>query len=667
MPHSLPVTSSTRPPLVAWLFAGVFGATLAAVFSCTLIMGRFMHDEARDEATRFLQTNADALRDALDRGMAQNYEQIRIMGQLDQVTDSADAQAVRRALEQVHASFPHFAWLGMAGLDGHVVAATGGLLQGVDATARPWFAGARHGTYVGDVHSAVLLAKVLPAQAEPWRFVDIATPVIAEDGSLRGILAGHLSWTWAGQIKRELVDTTLAKHQAEAIILGADGTVLLGPAALQGKKLPAAADAGELRVESRTRGSGRYPGLGWNVVLRQPENVAMAAYRALELRTHAAAALLCALLAPLLWLLARRLARPLRELTAELMAREDGAVPARRNPLYREVDLLGEALDGYARRAHEDGDRLRELNASLEARVVERTETLARSERRLRTITDNLPVLISYIDKDERYEFCNGTYGAWMGVEPQRMVGRTMKELLGQSEYDKRTAYLRRTLAGERSDFDLESTWLGVHRHLHSTYVPDVAPDGRVQGAYVLVSDVTATKEAEARLAQQARTDAVTGLNNRHAFNERLAQALARSRRSERPIALLFLDVDKFKSINDTLGHAAGDALLKIFSQRLVSSVRETDTVARLAGDEFVVVLENLHTPAEPQFIARKILATMARPFELDGHLLSITTSIGIAFQRDALQSPAELLAQADKALYEAKAGGRNTYRMAAA
>jgi len=666
MSPSLPVKPSIRPPLVAWLFLGVLGATLSAVFACMLIMDRFMHEGARGDATRFLQTNADALRDALDRGMAQNYEQIRVLGQLDQVTDSQDPEAVRRALEQLHASFPHFAWLGVAGLDGRVAAATGGLLQGVDVSARPWFAGARHGTYVGDVHNAVLLAKVLPAQSEPWRFVDIATPLIGPDGSFRGILGCHMSWAWAGQIKRELVDTTLARHEAEAMIVGTDGTVLLGPAALQGRKLPVPADD-ELRVESRTRGSGHYPGLGWNVVLRQPESVAMAAYRALQLRTHAAAALLCLLLAPLLWLLARRVALPLRELAAQLAAREGERTPARRDPLYREVEQLGQALDGYARRVREDGDHLRELNANLEARVADRTETLARSEQRLRTITDNLPVLISYIDKDERYQFCNGTYGSWMGVDPRRMVGQTMVDLLGGTEYAKRTSWLRRALAGERVDFDLESTWMGVHRHLHSTYVPDVGPDGRVDGAYVLVSDVSATRQAEAKLALQARSDAVTGLNNRHAFNEKFAEALARSRRSGQPVAVLFLDVDKFKAINDTLGHACGDAVLRMFAQRLLAAVRETDTVARLSGDEFVVVLENLHTPAEPQFVARKILGAMARPFELDGRSLAITTSIGVAYQDDALRSPGELLALADKALYEAKAGGRNTFRMAAA
>jgi len=1048
---------SRRPPLATWLFVCVLLATAAAVLTCTLVIDRFARDEARVAAAQFLQTNADALRDALDRGMAQHVEEVRVIGQLDPVAAGADPAAVRRALEQMRASFPQFAWLGLADTDGHVVASVDGLLQGASVAARPWFAGARHGIFVGDVHAAVLLAKLLPAQAEPWRFVDVATPVYAPDGRLRGILGAHLSWAWAAQVKRELVDEPLRRHQAEAMVVSADGTVLLGAPALQGRKLPLAA-ADELSVASRTLGAGRFPGLGWTIVLRQPEGVALARFAALQTRTRVAALLLCLLVAPLLWQLARRLATPLDALAARL----DGAAPASEgpSPLYREAELLGQALDRHERRHDEDAARLRELNTELEARVAERTAALARAndeltlavrerwrseermravlthapdayiavdeqglvsdwnrqaeetfgwtreeavgrppgevlgrpleallvpaaqragraglaapsadaaparrvetvaldrageeipvqvsvaqlrtdggvvghafvhdisertraerllalserrlrtvtdnmpalvshmdadlrytfnnaaygrwfgmdveslvgrrvedviggpawarveqrlraalageacsfesdvevggrrmhnlihyvpdrdergevhgvygmvldvterrefelararseqrlrditnavpaviayfdadercsfgnaqaarflgvahedigtrtlhdalgeryvehqaairralrgektsfegqierdgrridflthcvpdvlpdgrvaglyllahdqsalkaaerrsaagELRLRTITDNLPVLISYVDRDERYRFCNGTYKEWLGMAPEQIVGRTMAETLGE-QYAPRERYIRRTLAGERVDFDLDSVLLGRQRHLHATYLPDHAADGRIDGFYVLVTDVTVMKQAEAQLARQAHTDSLTGLPNRHAFNERLAAALARSRRSAQPIALLFLDVDKFKAINDSLGHGAGDVVLKEFGARVAGAVRETDTVARLAGDEFVVVVEGLHTPAEPQFIARKILSAINRPFEVEGLRLDITTSIGIAYQPDGHALPAELLARADKALYEAKAEGRNTFRVNAA
>jgi diguanylate cyclase (GGDEF)-like protein/PAS domain S-box-containing protein len=796
-----PAAHSSRPTLATWLFVAVLGATLAAVLMCTLISEHFARHKAAADATQYLQTNADALRDALDRGMAQNFEQVRIMGRLEQLSAGRDPALIRRTLEEMQASFPEFAWLGLAGADGKVLAAVGGLLQGRDISGRPWFPGAQNGMYVGDVHDGLLLAKLLPPKDGDWRFVDIATPVTAPDGSLRGVLCGHLSWDWALRIKRELVDTAMQRHQAEALVVGTDGTVLLGPAELQGRRLPHADASIELSVESRTRGSGRYPGLGWNVVLRQPQDVAMAAYSLLQERTRLAAGALCLLFAPLIWLLARRLATPMRELGEQLDESYDGTSVPRRHPLYREADLLGQALDRYARRQHDDALRLRDLNVTLETRVEERTAALALSneelslavrerrhsedslraltdlmpalvsridtdlryrfmnaayarllgfgvpqalgmrvsdivgadvfhsvepqlrralagesvtfesdlvvngrpmhnlvhyipdldeegavqgiysmaldltplanaerrsaagEQRLRTITDNLPVLISYIDRSERYQFVNGTYRDWLGMEQDRIIGRTMAETLGAEEYALRCLYLQRALAGERVDFDIESMMGGVPRYLRSTYLPD-AVDG---GVYILVSDISATKAAEKQLEMQARTDSLTGLPNRHAFNEVLDAALARSRRNGTPIALFFIDVDRFKAINDSLGHGAGDQVLRMFGERLRASVRDTDTVARLAGDEFVVVLEGLHTPDEPQFIARKVLAAISRPFDFDSLSLDITTSIGIAYRSHGGVPSAELLAEADRALYEAKDGGRNTFRMAAA
>ena len=667
---------SSRPTIASWLFAGVLGATIAAVLTCTLVIERFVHAEARVEATQFLQTHADALRDALDRGMAQNYEQVRVIGQLDQVAAGSDPVVTRRALDQMHASFPQFAYLGLADPDGRIVAATDGLLEGASVAQRPWFAGARHGLYLGDVHAAVLLAKLLPAQAEPWRFVDVATLVYGPDGSLRGILGAHLSWAWAAGVKRDLVDRSLQRHQADALVVSADGTVLLGAPALQGRKLGPDAP-GQLSVHARTQGFGRAPGLGWDIVLRQPEGVALAAYDALRTRIHVAALLLCLLLAPLLWLLSRRLATPLNELAARL----DGAPAGRGNPLYREADLLGQALDRYARRQADDAAHLRDLNASLEARVDERTAALARtnddltravrerweSEERMRAVLTHAPD--AYIAVDE-----TGVIAEW-NRQAERTFGWTRDEAIGQGLAELLVPAAQRdgrhgmdALAPGATDARVETAVL----HRRGDVIPVEASVASLRTAagrmsYAFLHDITERKRAQAQLAQQARTDTLTGLPNRHAFNERLAAALARSRRSAQPIALLFLDVDKFKAINDTLGHGAGDAVLREFGRRIAGAVRETDTVARLAGDEFVVVVEGLHGATEPQLVAHKILAAIGRPFEVDGGALAVSTSIGIAFQPDGHAQPAELLARADAALYEAKAAGRNTFRMDAA
>jgi diguanylate cyclase (GGDEF)-like protein/PAS domain S-box-containing protein len=289
----------------------------------------------------------------------------------------------------------------------------------------------------------------------------------------------------------------------------------------------------------------------------------------------------------------------------------------------------------------------------------------AHVEQRLRAITDNLPVLISYINQEERYEFANATFQAWAGLDPAAMLGHTVRELVGPVLYGEREPYMRAALAGQRISFDIQSSALGVARHLQTQYIPDVRPDGGVAGFYGISIDITALKAVERELGLLARFDVLTGLANRFQFSEKLPEALVRCQRSGRALALMFLDIDHFKRINDTLGHAVGDGALKEFARRLRRIVRATDTVARLAGDEFVVILEGLHSEREPQLIAAKILAEVSHPFELDDCRLAVTTSVGIAYTGTGRLSAAELLARADKALYEAKAAGRNKFECA--
>jgi diguanylate cyclase (GGDEF)-like protein len=168
--------------------------------------------------------------------------------------------------------------------------------------------------------------------------------------------------------------------------------------------------------------------------------------------------------------------------------------------------------------------------------------------------------------------------------------------------------------------------------------------------------------ESEARLADLARVDSLTGLPNRYAMNERMHAAIHRRRRTGKGVAIMFLDVDHFKTFNDTLGHAAGDAVLKEFAARLRLGVRVTDTVARLAGDEFVIIAEDLSEMKEAEIIARAILEKVRAPWQIAGTDLKITTSIGMAYFSEDEVSPEKMLASADAALYVAKANGRDGF-----
>ncbi len=187
-------------------------------------------------------------------------------------------------------------------------------------------------------------------------------------------------------------------------------------------------------------------------------------------------------------------------------------------------------------------------------------------------------------------------------------------------------------------------------------------PDG---GMVRTFTDVTERKRAEARIAEMATHDELTGLANRTLFRERLAQAFGRTQRYGEPFALFMLDLDRFKPINDSLGHPVGDEVLKETALRLQFCVRETDTVARLGGDEFAILQAQAITQDEAAQLAQRILDAIAEPLEINGHKLEIGTSIGIAFApRDAADQD-QLVAKADQALYEGKKNGRNCYTFA--
>ena len=288
-------------------------------------------------------------------------------------------------------------------------------------------------------------------------------------------------------------------------------------------------------------------------------------------------------------------------------------------------------------------------------------ERIEASERQLRTVTDNMPSLITYVDAEERLRFMNATFYDWLGVDIAAAIGRPLAEVVGAEIYAPRQEYLRAALAGQRVEFELVSQTRAGPRNLHTVYIPDVREDGVVRGIFTLSTDVTAMKDVERELQRLARIDTLTGLANRRQFDELLEQSLARHRRTQRPLALIFLDVDRFKAINDTHGHGAGDAVLREFAARLHSSLRETDVAARLAGDEFVVILDGLATRDEAIAVTTKLQQAIRAPMSIGEHSLAVTASMGLAYLDGSVEIDAKaLMVRADRALYRAKDGGRD-------
>jgi diguanylate cyclase (GGDEF)-like protein len=185
-------------------------------------------------------------------------------------------------------------------------------------------------------------------------------------------------------------------------------------------------------------------------------------------------------------------------------------------------------------------------------------------------------------------------------------------------------------------------------------------PDG---GWVATHEDITERRRVEAQIAFLARHDVLTGLANRALLEERIAQALAAKARGV-GFALLFLDLDRFKAVNDNFGHPVGDHLLRAVAARLLACVREVDTAARLGGDEFVVLQVGLKAPADAEVLARRIIESLSQPYQINDHDVAIGVSIGVAIPTTAAPLPEVLIGNADVALYAAKQAGRGTYRV---
>ncbi len=298
----------------------------------------------------------------------------------------------------------------------------------------------------------------------------------------------------------------------------------------------------------------------------------------------------------------------------------------------------------------------RDISARIEAE-----QALAESEKRLRAITNSIPALIARIDNEQRYTYANAYIGRILGVDADSIIGKTVREIRGEKSYAEILPHIEAALSGKSVTFEGDDNIGGREFHYQAHYVPDRDAGGKVVGFYSLIFDVTDLQRAKAELDRLVRTDSLTGVANRRFFNERLDEALVRSRRHGTALALLWVDIDHFKSINDRYGHAAGDAVIMAFAGTLQSCVRADDLVARLGGDEFVVLIENAGADSG-EVVAQKLLAAMQQPVTSGEHTITASASIGVAYSARPASAEA-LLHMADKALYEAKGAGRNTYR----
>ncbi len=239
------------------------------------------------------------------------------------------------------------------------------------------------------------------------------------------------------------------------------------------------------------------------------------------------------------------------------------------------------------------------------------------------------------------------------------------KDLIDPADQAKVDAAMERVLEKDAHGASIEfrlRTGEGTYRWVENRYIPVRNKEGRLIEVEGIILDITERKAAEEKIALLARTDGLTGLANRATFIERLRQAFAASKRGATPFAIFYLDLDHFKTVNDTLGHPVGDLLLQEVSERIRSCTRASDVIARLGGDEFAILQLDMSEPANAAALAEKIQASLALPYSLNGNEVHISASIGICPYVASSLGADTMLAQADLALYRSKDEGRNQY-----
>lgn len=288
----------------------------------------------------------------------------------------------------------------------------------------------------------------------------------------------------------------------------------------------------------------------------------------------------------------------------------------------------------------------------------------------LQSLVDHVPAMLAYWDAEQRCVFANRAYETWFGVTPDSLIGRKMHELLG-AIYPLNLPYITGALRGETQLFEREipDPGGGPPRYSQAHYIPDIA-GGVVRGFYVLVTDITSRRRLEQELrAAKARADilathdSLTGLANRVLLEARARSTLEAASGGRCPGILAFVDMDEFKAINDSFGHAAGDCVLRSVAERLRGCIRSGDTAARLGGDEFVVLIPDVADDAAAAMVCERLIrAVAAAPFIHEHHVITCSFSIGaVLFPRDG-DDLHTLLVRADDALYTAKRAGKNRW-----
>lgn len=537
-------------------FGGLF---LLVSIGLTVYLDKIASSTLSQAKQQELQGIANAAATLIARKLYEREREIALLAKSYVFRQMAlDSTGVRERLLDVQMSYPFYAWIGVADTKGVVKAATADMLAGQNVAQRPWFSEGLKRHYVGDVHKAVLLEKLLGKTAkEPLRFIDFASPVLDTDGQVKAVLAAHVKWDWVHDLVNSLLPEDHSGSGLEILILSQQQQWLhpyehIGRLAVPAV-LPAAGQAAIVSWQQNGRFvtatanvndslNSQSNSLGWQIVLRQPVHSALKPVAELnrQLLLFCLTAMVLGMM--LAYWLATLFSRPVEQLAkdARKVALGDESIDFAVHSSLREVRYLAKALRSMTAKLARKRLALEQINQTLEQQVAHRTADLEKANEALQALS---------------------------------------------------------------------------------------------------------------------RVDALTQVANRRAADEKLNILFSLMQRGEKPYAVLLLDIDHFKQVNDSYGHAIGDNVIQRVATVLQSKLRETDMLARYGGEEFIILL-----PATDQAGAKTLAEKLCNSIAADTIPVvgRVTISVGVALANAQHNNPEQAVRFADEAMYQAKRAGRN-------
>lgn len=640
-------------------------AAMTALVSMVLIVGVavgiefFVYGELRNSLQAQLDTQVKLVADQLDDKMRGKFLALHRMAR--NIGDPRTLTPAQfESFANMSVSMPEtFNTLFVADLDGHMRYDSTFATTAINIADRDYFRQLLAGA--PQAASSVIAGKITNSPG-----IVLAVPVTDKQGKLIGVIGGavnllrqnfivDLASNAVGQTGRYCL---ISKDNPPRYVIQADVTRILSPVGPV-QTLCGVRDGGSNEWLHMHPLVARAPmaTTGWTVVAVLPGAEAFDPLARVRRRVILLAIAAIAMTALVMWCVARCMLRPLDKLRV-LVARSGGDMRAMQSLPVQRADEIGALANAFRDMMERLGERTEALEVSREAARA--------SVRRMQEIADRVPYLVAYLDGDERFAFVNRACETRLRRRRDQILGATARELLGVSLYREFAPHLVRAFAGEAATFTWDFGEGAAYRCFEVSYQPEWATQNVLAGVHLFVRDITIERTNERRWRRESHTDHLTGLLNRKGFDQALAAAVRRAREGAGAQALLFVDLDRFKLVNDTWGHALGDELLRRLAKRLVANVREGDVLARFGGDEFAVIMRDVHDALDVERTALSILDAASRPMALSVGEVTVGACVGVAMVASGEdKTPDMLFEAADRALYDAKHGGRGLFVLA--